>query len=77
MKLMEINMTSRTESNINQYNTNILKKGYKEMAKINLSFAESSMAVDNINLFIYEEILVNDNLFMKSYFDLEGDDLDD
>lgn len=48
------------------YNVNALKNGYEAMAKINLSFAEESMAVDHDQLVTYENAIS----------DLERDDFD-
>ena len=39
----------------NRYSRNILKNGYEEMAKINLSYAESGIVVDSSELISFGE----------------------
>ena len=66
------------KSNINnRYSTNLLKNGYEEMAKINLSFAESAIATDASELLSYETDLGNGNLQLRNYFNMESDDFGD
>lgn len=60
-----------------RYNRSVLKEGYEEMAKINLSYAESGLASDQNDLLSYETSLSRDEIKLINYSNVESDSFDD